>query len=86
MKNPIRLLSLVLAFGICSFCVPVMAEPAEQLLDKAGLTGGLIVHVGCGDGKLTAALGFGDAFTVLGLDTEEANERLKLFKELAATL
>ncbi|MBM3889507.1 MAG: hypothetical protein FJ388_10315, partial [Verrucomicrobia bacterium] len=29
---------------------------ASQILETAGIKGGLIVHVGCGDGKLTAAL------------------------------
>ena len=29
---------------------------ARKILEAAGVQGGLIVHVGCGDGKLTAAL------------------------------
>lgn len=29
---------------------------AREILDATGVKGGLIVHVGCGDGKLTAAL------------------------------
>ncbi len=43
-------------------------ELATQILDAAGVKGGLIVHVGCGDGKLTAALRAGDGYIVHGLD------------------
>ena len=34
------------------------------------MSGGLIVHLGCGDGRLTAALGAGDGLLVLGFDTD----------------
>ncbi len=57
-------------------------DTAEQILATAGLHGGLIVHVGCGDGKLTAALRAGDAYVVQGLDTDaeriaQAREHLR---------
>ena len=29
---------------------------AQRILQETGVTGGLVVHVGCGDGKLTMAL------------------------------
>lgn len=45
---------------------------AKQLLDTTGVKGGLIVHLGCGDGKLTAALRARDSFLVHGLDTDVA--------------
>ncbi|GAH58437.1 unnamed protein product, partial [marine sediment metagenome] len=32
------------------------------------MKGGLVVHINCGDGKLTAALGAGDSFLAHGLD------------------
>ena len=48
-------------------------EQALQILDKTGVKGGLIVHLGCGDGKLTAALHANDGYTVHGLDAEAAN-------------
>ena len=55
------------------------AEEARQILQAAGVQGGLIVHVGCGPstgsgqaGDLTAALRAGDAYIVHGLDTDEA--------------
>ncbi|MBN1673914.1 MAG: PQQ-binding-like beta-propeller repeat protein [Kiritimatiellae bacterium] len=48
------------------------AETAAEILDTAGITGGLIVHVGCGDGQLTAALRRNEAFIVHGLDSDAA--------------
>ncbi|MHC4198656.1 MAG: class I SAM-dependent methyltransferase, partial [Planctomycetota bacterium] len=44
---------------------------AREILDSTGVKGGLVVHVGCGDGKLTAALGEKDGFLVHGLDRSE---------------
>ncbi len=43
---------------------------AKQILDAAGFKGGIIVHLGCGDGKLTAALGAGKSYIVHGLDAD----------------
>ena len=45
-------------------CILLAAKPqqkthqqqARQILDATGLKGGLIVHLGCEDGRLTAAL------------------------------
>ena len=46
---------------------------ARQIFDATGVQGGLVVHLGCGDGRLTAALGAGDGFVVHGLDRDAAN-------------
>jgi len=46
---------------------------AEKILDASGIKGGLIVHIGCGDGKLTAALRANESYLVQGLDTEQRN-------------
>jgi len=43
---------------------------ARRILQTSGIEGGLVVHLGCGDGKLTAALGDGDAFLVHGIDAD----------------
>ena len=48
-------------------------QEAREILHATGVTGGLIVHVGCGDGKLTAALRAGPQYLVHGLDADEAN-------------
>ena len=50
-------------------------DPAARILDMARLDGGLIVHVGCGDGTLTAALGLDSKFLVQGLDASAENVR-----------
>jgi len=48
-----------------------LGEPSavEHILDDSGVRGGLVVHIGCGDGKLTAALQAEGRFLVHGLDT-----------------
>jgi len=51
------------------------ADPADstrKMLDAAGVTGGLIVHLGCGEGQRTAALHAGEGYLVHGLDTDAA--------------
>ncbi len=48
-------------------------DQARRVLADAGVQGGLIVHVGCGDGKLTAALRAHDGYVVHGLDADPAN-------------
>ena len=48
-------------------------QQAKQILDTTGIKGGLIIHIDCGDGKLTAALRVNDSYLVHGLDTEAKN-------------
>ena len=50
-------------------------RPTHEILETSGVQGGLIVHVGCGDGKLTAALRANDSFLVHGLDTDAKTSR-----------
>ena len=45
---------------------------AKEILEATGIRGGLVVHLGCGDGKLTAALRASDALVVHGLDRDPA--------------
>ncbi|MDP7289622.1 MAG: PQQ-binding-like beta-propeller repeat protein, partial [Phycisphaerae bacterium] len=59
-------LCMVLSSGL-------QAETAAEILKQSGVSGGLIVHIGCGDGKLTAQLGAGDGYIVQGLDHSAAN-------------
>ncbi len=44
---------------------------ADEIIKKTGVRGGLVVHLGCGDGKLTAQLRAGDQFVVHGLDIDQ---------------
>ena len=43
---------------------------AKTILGNAGVEGGLIVHVNCGDGRLAAALKTSDSMVVHGLDAD----------------
>ena len=43
------------------------------LAKTSGVQGGLVVHLGCGDGKQTASLRLNDRWLVHGLDTSEEN-------------
>ncbi len=45
---------------------------ASKIIEAAGVKGGLVVHVGCGDGKLTAALRANDRYLVRGLERDAA--------------
>ncbi len=47
---------------------------ARRLLDESGTTGGLIVHVNCGDGSLATAMAEAATATVVqGLDSDRSN-------------
>ena len=64
-------LSIVLLF--CAICLPaqVSAGPsANDVLEATQVRGGLVVHIGCGDGEMAAALRVNDRFVVHGLDTD----------------
>jgi len=73
-----------MGLAVLLFCVPVPSdaedgpvpqEQAREIFEATGLKGGLVVHLGCGDGKLTAALRAGDSFLVQGWDTDAGNVR-----------
>ena len=69
MTSTLRLAVLIAA------CLPSVcrADSAEQILASTGVRGGLVVHLGCGDGKLTAALSPDDEYLVHGLDVDPKN-------------
>lgn len=46
------------------------ADEARQILAATGVQGGLILHLSCGDGRLTAALRANDSYLVQGLDAD----------------
>ena len=46
---------------------------ARRILADTEVEGGVIVHVGCGDGKLTAALAADEGYLVHGLDANPEN-------------
>ncbi|MHC4084933.1 MAG: outer membrane protein assembly factor BamB family protein [Planctomycetota bacterium] len=45
-------------------------QKAKQILSNTGVKGGLIVHIGCRDGKLTSSLRANDRYVVHGLDAD----------------
>ncbi len=47
-----------------------LRSQASRILNECGVEGGLIVHVGCGDGRLTAALRQRKGLVVHGLDRD----------------
>ena len=53
--------------------VSVSADDARELLTISGIKGGLIVHLGCSDGTLTARLCAGDQYFVHGLDSDSTD-------------
>jgi len=68
---------LPLAIVSLPWCAGAAGEPPEsrqaaEILKATGVRGGLIVHLGCGDGNLTAALRASASYLVQGLDTDPA--------------
>ena len=47
-------------------------QQAAAILRENGIKGGIVSHIGCGDGKLTAALYANDSYLVHGLAADEA--------------
>ena len=67
----------ILGFLAGSAAPLVAAEPAtdsaRRLIEESGVPGGIVVHLGCGEGSLTTALRLSPAFQVQGLDTDAAD-------------
>jgi outer membrane protein assembly factor BamB/ubiquinone/menaquinone biosynthesis C-methylase UbiE len=73
LRLSILILAATFSTGIAADQPPTWEQQATQILKATGVTGGLIVHLGCGDGKLTAALHVGQGYLVQGLDREAEN-------------
>ena len=76
-RKPAVVLALALVASIAVPAVPsiVLAATAGRVTPQAiyeatGVRGGLVVHLGCGDGRLTAALRTNDRYLVHGLDRD----------------
>jgi outer membrane protein assembly factor BamB len=67
MTRKLICLTMVLSVAVCA------SGGVVESAKSSGITGGLVVHVGCGDGKVTAALRANDSFIVQGLDTDPAD-------------
>lgn len=56
------------------FCISVCsAQTPGQILQESGIQGGLIVHLGCGDGRRTVGFCANDRYLVHGLDMDPHN-------------
>ena len=75
--STIKLWMLILA-AVCLFVGTSQATridattQAKEIIDMTGVQGGIVVHLGCGNGKLTAALRISDSYTVHGLEADPA--------------
>ncbi|MCK5088893.1 MAG: class I SAM-dependent methyltransferase, partial [Hyphomicrobiaceae bacterium] len=67
-------LAPVLALAVMTIGLAI-AESGKEIIDASGVKGGLIVHLGCGDGRLTAGLRINDRYLVHGLDGHAENIR-----------
>jgi outer membrane protein assembly factor BamB len=56
--------------GDAALTADELEKAAAKLVGSAGCPGGLVVHLGCGDGRLTAALRTGEGYLVQGLDVD----------------
>ena len=58
----------ILAVGIAR-----AADTGQDILEATGVRGGVVLHVGCGDGTLTRQLRPDERYLVQGLDTDAEN-------------
>ncbi len=79
MKHFLAINSLICGmFAVCLLVVSAEAnendaiKSAKEILETAGVKGGIVVHLGCGGGTLTAALRASDSYTVHGLEADPA--------------
>jgi outer membrane protein assembly factor BamB len=70
---PRRIAILCAGIWAASLGAVAQCDTAKEILDASGVRGGLVVHLGCGDGKLTAALRANESYLVQGLDADAAN-------------
>jgi len=76
MTHPCRLNAVL--FSVLLACSIAKAQDAASIrkqIESVGPKGGLIVHVGCGDAKLTAAMKLNERYVVHGIDRDAATIR-----------
>jgi hypothetical protein len=80
MKKKNQLFAIIVFLLAMSFILSVaraqqklQQQEARRILDATNIKGGLVVHIGCGDGRLTAALRANDSYLVHGLDADPQN-------------
>lgn len=75
-KKGVRIVNPISAWPFCFFLL-LTASPslsgeqeARDLVRKSGVLGGLVIHVGCGDGRFTAGLRINQRYLVQGLEQD----------------
>lgn len=76
-RSAIALLAFMATLAPCPVCdhstanaAPAAASEASILIEQSGIQGGLVVHIGLSDGKLTAALRANSRYQVHGIDRD----------------
>jgi outer membrane protein assembly factor BamB/ubiquinone/menaquinone biosynthesis C-methylase UbiE len=64
---------LLISLIISSAKAQQAEQEAKKILDATGVKGGVVVHIGAGDGHLTAALHANESYVVHGLDKDKNN-------------
>lgn len=77
LKRHISVAFVALPALLCGAWSSASAGNADTILEVSGVKGGLVVHLDCGDGKITAALHANERYIVQGLDGDA--------KDVAAT-
>ena len=72
-RRPGAVLAAVTVLSLTATLSGADTTDAEAIRAETGVVGGVIVHLGCGDGALTAALRASDSTVVHGLDRNAAN-------------
>ena len=65
-----RLEFCLMLIGTLVFTCVAVAQDGAELLRQSGVQGGVVVHLGCGDGALTIELTKGKSFVICGLNTD----------------
>ena len=75
-------LSIIVPVFLVANAQQTPKDQAREILDATDVKGGFVVHIGCGDGQITAALRTNDSYLVHGLDAnanniEQAREHIR---------
>ena len=60
----------ILAAGLILSATNLYAMDAAETVRHSGIRGGIVVHLGCGDGRQTASMWLNGSYLVHGLDTD----------------
>ncbi|MHC4271927.1 MAG: class I SAM-dependent methyltransferase, partial [Planctomycetota bacterium] len=73
MMNRYKFFSAGILIFLCAPAMHAQMRSATEIIQSTSVKGGIIVHVGCGDGEFTAGLRINDRYIVQGLDSDAAN-------------